>query len=133
MGGEGEKLEVGRAKKRVYDLQERVVGFSVEVCRIVENLPSTRIGSHVSNQLIRCATSPAPNYSEAQGAESRRDFVHKLKLCLKELRETHAWLQFIKRMGLSSGEPIDCALGECDELISIFVASIATARRNDDA
>ncbi len=71
--------------RRSYDLEERLVRFAVLVCSTVESLPSTRVGKHAAGQLIRCGTSPAANYGEAQSGESRRDFIHKLKLCLKEL------------------------------------------------
>jgi len=119
------------ARKRLYDLQERLVSFAAEVCQIVEKLPSTRIGNHIAGQVIRCATSPGPNYAEAQGAESRRDFIHKLKLCLKELRETQTWLLFIQRMNLVPNQPLEALVLESNELIAIFVASIKTAQRND--
>lgn len=118
------------SRKRAFDLQERIVSFAAEVCKIVERLPSTRIGNHVSGQLTRCATSPAPNYAEAQAAESRRDFIHKLKLCLKELRETQAWLLFIQRMDLVPNLSLEPIILESNELIAIFVASIKTAQRN---
>ena len=114
-------------------LQDRLIEFAVRVLNVVESLPTDRIGGHVGGQLMRSGTSPAPNYGEAQSAESRRDFVHKMKVALKELRETHVWLQIIQRKPLS--EPparLDPLLQECDELISIFVASINTAQKNLD-
>lgn len=122
-----------RRNQRVYDLQERIVTFAVQVCDIIESLPATRIGNHVASQLTRCATAPGPNYGEAQGAESRRDFIHKLKVCLKELRETHVWLQFIQRMNLAAEEETAAAICESDELIAIFVKSITTAQQNEGA
>lgn len=120
-------------KRRTFDLQDRVVNFGADVCQIVEGLPSTRIGNHVAGQLMRCALSPGPNYAEAQGAESRRDFIHKLRVCLKELRETQAWLKFIQRMNLTPNHPVEALIRESDELIAIFVASIMTAQRNEAA
>jgi four helix bundle protein len=75
-----------------FDLEKRLIDFAVRVIGVVEALPGTRAGNHVANQLVRCGTSPAPNYAEAQSAESRNDFIHKLKICLKELRETRVWL-----------------------------------------
>lgn len=75
-----------------YDLQDRLISFAVRVMNVVEALPNDRIGNHVAGQLLRSGTSPAPNYGEAQSAESRKDFVHKIKISLKELRETHVWL-----------------------------------------
>ena len=113
-----------------FDLEERLIAFAVLVCSIAERLPATRVGHHVAGQLIRSGTSPAPNYGEAQGAESRKDFIHKLKICLKELRETHVWLKFIRRMPLDTSDDLAEAQREADELIAIFVRSILTAERN---
>ena len=75
-------------EQRNYDLQERLIEFAVRVLNVVESLPNSRVGNHVAGQLIRSGTSPAPNYGEAQSAESRKDFIHIMKVALKELRET---------------------------------------------
>ena len=117
--------------RRNYDLQERVIDFAVRVLSAVESLPNSRVGNHVAGQLIRSGTSPASNYGEAQSAESRKDFIHKMKVALKELRETLVWLWIVQRTGLIEGAD-RCALliEENNELISIFVASIATAQKN---
>ena len=112
---------------RRYDLEDRLIGFAVQICRLIERFPTTAVARHVATQLMRSATSPFANYGEAQGAESRPDFIHKLKLCLKELRETQAWLKFCDRMGFGT-ERIEPARRECGELVAIFVASIRTAR-----
>jgi four helix bundle protein len=112
-----------------FDLEARLLEFAVRVCRAVERFPRTLIGRHAAGQLVRAATSPAANYSEAQAAESRRDFVHKLRICLKELRETLVWLRFARRLELCQDEVIDQASGECNELIAILVTSIRTAGR----
>ena len=114
-----------------YDLEKRLIDFAVRVIDLVETLPNTRAGNHVAGQLVRCGTSPAPNYGEAQSAESRSDFIHKIKIVLKELRETRVWLLIIhrKRMTRSAGQT-DSLIAECNELISIFVASEKTAQRN---
>lgn len=80
--------------------------------------------------MIRSSTSPLANYGEVQGAESRRDFIHKLGICVKELRETRAWLKLIGSLQLCADAAHDLALGECDELLAILARSIATARRN---
>jgi four helix bundle protein len=115
---------------RRYDLEGRLLGFAVQACRIVERLPPTVIGRHVGTQLVRSVTSPPANYAEAQGAESRRDFVHRLRICLKELRETRTWLKFVSRMELlPAGTAVDAAVAEADELIAILVTSIRTAGR----
>ena len=118
---------------RTVALQDRLIEFAVRVLKVVESLPENRIGGHVGGQLLRSGTSPAPNYGEAQSAESRRDFIHKMKVALKELRETHVWLQIIQRKPLcESTARLDPLLQECDELISIFVSSINTAQKNLD-
>ena len=72
-------------QRRNFDLQERLIDFAVRVLNVVESLPKSRVGNHVASQLVRSGTSAAPNYGEAQSAESRKDFIHKLKVALKEL------------------------------------------------
>lgn len=114
-----------------YDLQDRLIDFAVLVNQICESLPSTRMGKHVAGQLVRCGTAPAPLHAEAQGAESRRDFVHKLRLCVKELRETMSWLKYVHRLEIGENKAVDKGLSDCDRLIRILVASIKTAVRND--
>ena len=71
-----------------YDIEDRLIDFAVRIIALIESLPKNKVGKHVGGQLLRSGTSPAPNYGEAQGAESRSDFIHKMKICLKELRET---------------------------------------------
>ena len=119
-------------KKRAYDLEERLINFSVRILNIVEALPETRVGNHFAGQLVRCGTSSAANYAEAQSGESRTDFIHKMKVALKELRETRIWLLIIQRKSLiSPPKKLDSILTECDELNSIFFKSIRTAERNN--
>jgi four helix bundle protein len=119
----------GKIKK--YNLEERLIDFSVLITEIVEKVPNTRTGNHYAGQLIRSGTSPALNYAEAQSGESRKDFVHKLKIVLKELRETIVCLKIINRTNLfKSKESIQQAINESNELISIFVKSIETAQLN---
>ena len=114
--------------RRPYDLEERLIGFCIRIIDLVEALPSTRVGNHIAGQLTRCGTSPAPNYAEAQSAESRSDFIHKIKVVLKELRETRVWLLIIQRKALvKPTEQVESVLAECHELISIFVTSVETA------
>jgi len=115
-------------KERGFDLEDRLIEFAVRVIRVAEALPKTPVGNHIRGQLSRSGTSPAPNYGEAQSAESRSDFIHKLKIVLKELRETRVWLLMIVRAGLL--KPTDALtplLHETDELIAIFVTSVKTA------
>lgn len=111
-------------------LEERLIDFAAAVCRVAEDLPRTRTGNHAAGQMIRCGTSPPPNYGEAQGAESRRDFIHKLRICLKELRETSVWLRFLPKAKLCDPESLTSLTDECHQLIAIFVASIRTAKDN---
>src|SRR3989441_6879195 len=113
-----------------YDLEDRLIRFGAAVCRLSERLPTTVLGKHVALQMIRSSTSTFANYGEVQSAESRRDFIHKLGICLKELRETRTWLKFIREMGLSSVQSVDPVLRECDELLAILATSMRTARRN---
>ena len=125
----GEKKRSKQAN-RAFDLEERLLDFAVSTCEVAEYLPASRLGIHVNNQILRSCTSPAPNYGEAQSAESRKDFVHKLKLCLKELRETQVWLRIIEKKGLAEEIQLQALIKECNELISIFVKSVQTAEKN---
>ena len=124
---EGGIVEVTIMNKYAKQLEERLIDFAVLIVSIVESLPSTKAGNHLGNQLIRSGTSPAPNYGEAQSAESKKDFIHKIKISLKELRETMVWLQIIARKGMVPRAEIELAIEECNELIAIFVSSTKTA------
>jgi four helix bundle protein len=116
---------------RPFDLDERLIVFAGRVVEVVSALPKTPVGKHLGGQLLRSETSPMANYVEAQGAESRNDFVHKMKVSLKELREARVWLLLIRRKKMAgSARSLDPLLGECDELISILFASIRTAQKN---
>ena len=118
-------------ENKKYDLEDRLIAFALLVMTIVELLYDNKIGNHIGGQLLRSGTSPAFNYGEAQSAESRNDFIHKMKICLKELRETRVAFKIIKKKPLiKQTEFLEKALQECNELISIFVKSIATAERN---
>ena len=110
-------------------LEERLTDFAVSMIDVVEMLPNSKAGNHIANQLVRSGTSPAPNYGEAQSAESRKDFIHKMKISLKELRETLIWLNIIDRKQFCDPTNMTPILGECDELISIFVSSVKTAEQ----
>lgn len=120
-------------KNKIFDLEDRLIVFAVLIIEITESLYNTRAGNHISGQLVRSGTSPALQYGEAQGAESRNDFIHKLKISLKELRESLVSLKIIRRVLLTKKmDLVDKALIECNELISIFVKSIETAKRNNE-
>ncbi len=115
---------------QIFDLENRLIEFGVRIIRLAEALPKTRVGNHIAGQIIRSGTSPAPNYGEAQSAESRSDFIHKMQVCLKELRETRVWLLFIAKANLvKSASQLDSLIEENNQLISIFVASVKTARQ----
>lgn len=116
---------------RKFNLEERLLDFSVGVIKVVEILPNSRVGNHIAGQLIKSGTSPYANHGEAQAAESQKDFIHKLRICLKELRETKRWLELIEKAQLMKNQnKLHGALKENEELIKIFVASIKTANRN---
>jgi four helix bundle protein len=105
-----------------------LVEFSVLIINISEKLPKSMTGKYISEQLIRSGTSPALNYGEAKSAEPANDFIHKMKVCLKELRETFISLKIIKAKPLyPTDEMLISCINECNELISIFVKSIQTA------
>ena len=115
-----------------YDLEERLMNFAVMVIAIVESMPDTKSGNYLAGQILRSGNSPALNYGEAQSGESRKDFIHKMKIALKELRETYNGLRIIQRAKLYRAEDkLNTAIKENNELISIFVKSVKTAQDND--
>jgi four helix bundle protein len=116
-----------------YDLEERLLEYAARVIRLVEQLPDSRAGNHVAGQLLRSGTSPLPNHGEAQAAESRKDFVHKLKICHKELRESRRWLRLIQRVPLLKSALVEPLVEETEELIRIFAASLRTAATRKSA
>ena len=112
------------------ELLNRLLELAARVGKVVDALPETRLGRHVAGQLIRCGTSPAANYAEGSAAESRKDFSHKLSICLKELRETRTWLRLIVRADLLSERKMSAVLDECEQLCNIIGKSVITARKN---
>src|SRR5256886_13909952 len=121
----------GEVGGRKFDLENRLLEFASAVIDLTEKLPSSRAGNHVAGQILRSGTSPYPNHGEAESAESRDDFIHKLKMCLKELRETRRWARLIQRKNWAKDDPtLQFVLGESDELIRIFFSSVQTAQRN---
>ena len=117
--------------KREFDLQDRLVDYAVRIIKLSNALSKDQTGTHIHSQILRSGTSPAANYGEAQSAESKADFIHKLKISLKELRETEVWLKIIVKAELilpkSKVKPL---LEETDELISILFKSVETAKKN---
>src|SRR4051812_9967393 len=119
--------EVNRGK---YDLEDRLLDYAAVIIRLVERLPNTRAGNHIAGQLLRSGTSPLPNHGEAQAAESANDFVHKISISLKELRESKRWLRLIQRVPMiKPASDVDSSLDETIQLIKIFAASVRTASR----
>ena len=117
-------------KEREFDLHKRMIDYAVRIIKLSESLPETKAGKHISSQMLRSGTSPAPNYGEAQSAESKADFVHKLKVALKELRETETWLKIIQKANMiNPGSKLTPLLQETDELVAILFASIETAKK----
>lgn len=110
------------------DLEERLINFSVSVFTQTKNVANTRDYHALVDQVRRSATSPALNYGEAQSAESTNDFIHKLGIVVKELRETYNALRILSKLGCIP--PENGILSECNDLIAIFVASVKTAQRN---
>ena len=110
------------------ELSERLLEFAARIGKVVDALPQTRLGRHIAGQLVRSGTSPAPNYEEACGAESRKDFIHKLRICLKELRECRCWIRLIIKTDLLPDSKMNSLLDECSQLCNIFGQSIITAR-----
>lgn len=124
-------MEDGKVAKdpqtRANELEERLIDFAVRIIKLSSSLPKTPAGKHIAGQILRSGTSPAPNYGEARGAESHADFVHKLRVVLKELNETSIWLRVIERSQLLRKELVIGLLGENRELCRIFTASLKTA------
>ena len=112
-------------------LADRLVSFGARVGKAVDALPETRLGRHIAGQLVRSATSPAPNYEEACAAESRADFIHKLHIALKELRESRSWIRLIIKAELLSEPRVSDLLEECCQLCNILGQSIATAKTKE--
>lgn len=116
---------------RKFDLEERLINFLVLISDLVESLPVTITGKYLAGQLIRSGLSPALNYGEAKSAESINDFILKMKIALKELRETFISLKIIKQKHYKQVVNVtDTCIKECNELICIFVKSISTAENN---
>jgi four helix bundle protein len=125
--GLGVEISLGVRK---YDLAERLINFADACMNLGEALPRTFTGKHIAEQLIRSSTSPALHYGEAQAAESSADFIHKMKICLKELRETAVCLKLVEKRKWYDENELKLICIENIELISIFNASITTALRN---
>ena len=110
------------------ELSERLWEFAVRIAKVVDALPDTRMGRHIAGQLCRCGTSSAPNYDETVAAESRADFIHKLSVAWKEMRETRGWVRFIARLGMLPQKRMAPLIDEAEQLFRILSSSVATAQ-----
>ena len=118
--------------ERVYDLEERLIEFASKIVDTVESLPNSKAGSYIAGQLIRCGLAPALLYGEVQSAESRNDFIHKMKIAIKELKETRVCLKLIARKEMiKPTPPLNLVMKENEELIAILSKSVNTARENN--
>jgi four helix bundle protein len=114
--------------ERAFDFEDRLLDFAARIIRVSESMKPSPAGRHVGDQLLRSGTSPFANHGEAEGAESLNDFVHKLRICYKELRESRRWMRLAQRADLlDQPERLTPLLDEADELIRIFAASLPTA------
>ena len=119
---------MGDAEK-ANEIEERLIDFAVRVIKVADALPKSPAGKHIASQLLRAGTSPAPNYAEARGAESNADFVHKLRISLKELNESCVWLRMVCRAELMKSERLDDLIDENQQLCRVLNASVTTATR----
>jgi len=120
----------GGEKKTGDDISERLLDFAVRVIKLVNALPKTIVGRHIAGQLVRSGTSCGSNYEESRGAESRADFIHKLGIALKEIKESRFWLKVIYHAKIMKPEQIESLIVECEELAAIIAKSIITAKAN---
>jgi four helix bundle protein len=123
---------MGESARKGDDIAERLLGIAAQAVKVAGALPRNVAGRHVGTQLIRCGTSGGANYEEARAAESRADFIHKIGVATKEVRETSFWFRLIAKTSMYAG-PLDGTLKEADELVAILVASIRTARAKTSA
>jgi four helix bundle protein len=117
-------------KRKDEELPERLLDFAVRIIKLCGELPKTSVGNHIRGQLIKCGTSPGANYEEARGAESTADFLHKLGVVLKELKESRFWLNVILKASLLRLDKVVLLRDECEELIAIIAKSIFTAKKS---
>ena len=122
-----EKLKIPK-KNQTDLLEDRLIDFAVRIIKLAASSPKTPAGKHIAGQILRSGTSPAPNYGEARGAESRADFIHKLRVVLKELNETMTWLKIIQRCEMLPAQGLEFIMQENGELCCIFTSSLNTCR-----
>ena len=123
-------METQQNQKPTFDLEDRLVDFACMCLDVCDLLPNTKTGNNLEHQLSKSGTAPALIYGEAQAAESRADFIHKMCLVLKEIKESRINLKIIKRKPVMVNDKVDKAFNESNELLAIFIRSIETARKN---
>lgn len=117
------------SEQRKYDLEDRLLDYAARIIQLIDALPRTRAANHVGDQLLRSGTAPLSNHGEAQAAESRDDFIHKLSIALKELKESRRWLRLVEKTRMiKDTEVLKHLLSETEELVRIFGASLRTSR-----
>lgn len=117
--------------KKKFDLEDRLVNYTCRMIDLVEALPNSRAGNYIAGQLIKSCHSPTFNYGEVQAAESRNDFIHKMGIVLKELKECRTALKIILKNGMiKPKDRLEEAFKETEELIAIIAKSISTAKSN---
>jgi four helix bundle protein len=131
-GAKTQTTDASKTTEPKFDLEDRLLEFTARLIKLVDALPTSRAGNHIAGQLLRCGTSPFANHGEVQAAESRKDFIHKLGVCFKELKEIKRWLRLIGRVGLIPLQQLRPLLIETEELLRIFSASIRTAEKNSE-
>jgi four helix bundle protein len=124
-----DEINEKQSPSRADELEQRLIDFAVRIVKLASRLPKTPAGKHIAGQILRSGTSPAPNYGEARGAESRADFVHKVRIVLKELNETSIWLHVIERSRILKPELLTEIIQENNEFCRIFTTSLKTARK----
>ena len=110
------------------NLADRLLEYGVQIIKLVESLPKTRVCTRIGDQLLSCGTSVGANYEEAQGAESKNDFIHKLQVGLKELRESNYWLRLIAKSGIVPSVRLEGLLDESNQLRAMLSKAVATAK-----
>lgn len=122
------QFESDKPARKGSDIEDRLLEFAVRVGNVIDALPDTRLGRHIAGQLVRSGTSPAPNYAEACAAESKKDFIHKLAIVLKELRESSVWIRMIVRSELIVEQRLESLRDECEQLCKVIAKSLVTAK-----
>jgi four helix bundle protein len=118
---------------RGQDIEDRLITFAVRIVALCDSLPNSRAGNHFAGQLLRSGTAPAAHYAEARNAESNRDFIHKMKLGLKEMNESRIWLRILMESNIMPAPRLQELHEECEQLCRIFGASITTAKAKQSA